>query len=414
MASFTKEDLHDIFGFGKKGDKSAQADENDVYEDMMNNCDIPFEQKVAQQVHPILQKINDSELVCRYRPEKVEEKIEQKKEEKHAHVSRDDGINPEGVKQAYGPDVKTQPTGKQLQEAFEEYDSIDNVLVKQNKQIQDKKDIEALISNKPKNIVDETVNKLLSSIKEEKVVQKIKEIKIEQVKMTTEKENEVKTESQQEFDINNWWLKSPNPKFAKLYFHKKIAIQDTTRGNRLPFDQYRSDLISAKVDTNIGIYDVESVLKKIIQNQQWRDRIKEIQLNINSQYYKFKRYLQMLRGLVMNIEKVSPAAAYEGLYLQHLGDMQAYMADLEVAHENAKTVMTNLSAAWESLSRQLTIATQGRVIENVYNQQNINNGKIVKYGAEKENINKTEMNEFISVKEQKEKKVESSSIDDIL
>ena len=177
-----------------------------------------------------------------------------------------------------------------------------------------------------------------------------------------------------DLDIKNdspWLLTSPSVRFDHFYQNKKSTINRISHGGILPFDNWNEELRKAYVDvTAAELYDLEFIQRKMQQVQKWRDRIQEILLKTNTQYFLWKRAIDLLHGALAGTQYEKPAERQKGVIFQHLGDMEFYFADLEALKENVHSVMRNLEGAFECLSRQLTVAQDKNRIPSKYENDN--------------------------------------------
>ena len=166
-------------------------------------------------------------------------------------------------------------------------------------------------------------------------------------------------------NLEEWNLTSPSPKFDAFYSEKANILNRVLKSDMIPIERYTQDLIDAKVDVSVPIYDLPQIHKRMQEVQAWRDRVKEIQMNCNSQYYKFETAYEFLKGLLARVEYAKPAAKQEGVIYEHLSDFGLYFSDLKGIHRSAEIVSKNLDSAYETLSRQLTIALPNKNVERL-------------------------------------------------
>jgi hypothetical protein len=166
-------------------------------------------------------------------------------------------------------------------------------------------------------------------------------------------------------NLDEWNLTSPSPKFDSFYREKANILNRVLKSDMIPIERYTQELIDAKVDVSVPIYDLPQIHKRMQEVQAWRDRVKEIQMNCNSQYYKFETAYEFLKGLLARVEYAKPAVKQEGVIYEHLSDFGLYFSDLKGIHRSAEIVSKNLDNAYETLSRQLTIALPNKNIERM-------------------------------------------------
>lgn len=152
-----------------------------------------------------------------------------------------------------------------------------------------------------------------------------------------------------------WLLKSPSEKYDNFYEEKRsLLTNDLLKDGEIPFDDYYRELSNANVDVNVSTYDAEEVGRRITEVMQHRDRIKHIQLYVNSQYFVWKQFMELLPGLIARIEY--ERGKQEGIVYEHLKDMYSYFGSLDGLHKSCEMVSKHLDAAYASLSRQVAIA----------------------------------------------------------
>jgi transcriptional antiterminator Rof (Rho-off) len=94
--------------------------------------------------------------------------------------------------------------------------------------------------------------------------------------------------------------------------------------------------------------------------QQHRERIKNISLKCNVQYFVWKRWIEkdMLKGYLARVEYIKPAIKQEGLVMEHMRDLEFYYAQLEALYNNCYKVEKTLEAAYDTLSRRVSICME--------------------------------------------------------
>ena len=183
-------------------------------------------------------------------------------------------------------------------------------------------------------------------------------------------------------DSLGWNLDCDEDMFANFYEEKSSAI----KGWLLPFGEINfksliSELKDARVDLsslNYGdLHKIFSIMKEI---QQWRDRVSQIAIRVNAQYYSWKRAIDLFIGLLAQFKYEKPATKQDGLVYKHMGDMIRYFSQLESSHKSVEMIMKNLDNAFECLSRQVTISMPGRDHEDLekkasdrMSEKNVNN-----------------------------------------
>lgn len=153
-----------------------------------------------------------------------------------------------------------------------------------------------------------------------------------------------------------WRLSSPDEKFAHFYVKKREFLPDLLPGGQIPFTRYHKELILSSTELNLEILDPIELNRQMVKVNKFRERVTQIGLEINNQYFRWKRAVELFRGLLAGVEYAKPAAKQEGLVHTHLSDFEGYLNRLEGMHYNVNKVEKNLDAAFDSLSRQVTIS----------------------------------------------------------
>lgn len=154
----------------------------------------------------------------------------------------------------------------------------------------------------------------------------------------------------------SWLLDSPAEKYDRFYAEKRKFLPSLLPGGLVPVSQYESMLRKAHVDIDIGSYDADTAHSKMMECQQWRNRLQEVFIHVNFQYRRWDRAVDLFRGVLARVEYEKPAARQEGVVYQHMRDMEMYLKHLEGLHDALNHVMKNIEAAWETMSRRVTIA----------------------------------------------------------
>lgn len=154
-----------------------------------------------------------------------------------------------------------------------------------------------------------------------------------------------------------WNFSSPIPKLDNFYSEKKKIVLSIVGENPLPFDELRNELREAKIDLAALSYDAEILWRTMVRIHEWKDRVQEILIGVNSQYYLWHRFVDLLRGLLAHVAYEKPVDKFKGVIYTHMGDVEEYVAQLEGLKEDIDGVMRNLDGAANLASRHLTILT---------------------------------------------------------
>jgi hypothetical protein len=230
------------------------------------------------------------------------------------------------------------------------------------------KTIEKSVENLKNGVVSEPINLDLDlSAEEPKKQEKVakKEVVEEKKKEVIEEKKDEISDFVASINLDDWNLDCPDPKFSKFYKEKKKVIASVLKGGRLPLDQFTNELIECHVDVTLPIYDLPEIHRKMQAVQKWRDRVKDIQMNCSKQYFKFEVAMRLLQGLLVRYETARSALLREGVFYEHMADIEMYFADLKHVFKSSEYVSKNLDNAFECLSRQLTIAMGGKSVERI-------------------------------------------------
>ena len=171
-----------------------------------------------------------------------------------------------------------------------------------------------------------------------------------------------------------WSLDSPVTLYNKFYKRKRELVEKYS-GEQLNFKALNEELINASVDVTDEIFDQEIVRKKMEMVQQYRERVKKISITCNTQYFLWKRWIEkdMLKGYLAKIEYLKPSIKQEGLVLEHMGDLEYYYSQLEALYNNCYKVEKTLEAAYEMLSRKVSICMELKPIDRYDRSKRSNN-----------------------------------------
>ena len=164
----------------------------------------------------------------------------------------------------------------------------------------------------------------------------------------------------------HWDFKTDNPKFSSFYTEKEKLVRRITQNDILPFSAWREEMQDAKVDLSTVEYDLRAIHSKMVLVQDWKDRIQELLIRANGQYFLWRRFTDLLRGYLAKIGYEKPAEKFKGVIYQHMGDVEFYYAELESIREDLMGVVKNLEAAAIVLNRQLSIILYSKDVPTKY------------------------------------------------
>lgn len=139
-------------------------------------------------------------------------------------------------------------------------------------------------------------------------------------------------------------------------------------GGVIHFSNLMEELRQAKPDlTQVVFGDMQSMFVALKQIQKWKDRITAIQIDVNQQFYSWKRAIELFRGVLARCRYEKPSEKQDGVVMEHMGDMIMYMSKLESLHFSASAVRENLDNAFDCISRQITtsVSTMGKDVDFV-------------------------------------------------
>lgn len=167
---------------------------------------------------------------------------------------------------------------------------------------------------------------------------------------------------------HSWKIDCPSPKYAYFYKEKREALEDMLLvGGELEFDKIFAELEEASVDTTVGeTFVADLICKKLEEVQRWRDRIKQLQLKINRQYFHWERSMELFAGLLARLEETRGAEKRDGIRYEHMYDMEMYFSSLKSLHKSIEIVGRTLDGAFECLSRQVTVTMPMKEVSDRY------------------------------------------------
>lgn len=171
-------------------------------------------------------------------------------------------------------------------------------------------------------------------------------------------EIKVKSYSMIEDDKMKWSLTSPSVMYETFYQQKKVVLDSCLAGGQVEFSLWSKELEDASVDVVTEVFDQQVIIKQMEAVQQHRNRVKYIGVRVNNQYFLFDRFTPLLRGYLARIQYLKPVLKQEGLILEHMGDVEMYLEKLRGLHKSVADTEKNLAAAYEMLSRKVTICME--------------------------------------------------------
>jgi len=168
-----------------------------------------------------------------------------------------------------------------------------------------------------------------------------------------------------------WHFESTSQLFNTFYFRKRDLIEPLLdAAGKLNFDSLHDELGESHLRIS-DIYDPKIISQEMTLIQQYRERVKEIQLKVVRQYYLWELHTEQLEGELARTQYLKPQIKQKGLESAHMGDVQRYFAELKGIREAAKKVEENLHAAFETLSRKVTVCEVLKPVERVFNNTSL-------------------------------------------
>jgi len=146
--------------------------------------------------------------------------------------------------------------------------------------------------------------------------------------------------------------------YDSFYRQKKIVLDSCLIGGQVQFSLWKKELEEASVDVVSEVFDQQVIIKQMEEVQQFRNRVKYIGVRVNNQYFLFDRFTPLLRGYLARIQYLKPVLKQDGLILEHMGDVEMYFERLRGLHKSVADTEKNLAAAYEMLSRKVTICME--------------------------------------------------------
>jgi hypothetical protein len=274
------------------------------------------------------------------------------------------------------PEPEPEPEKKESTEIdmFDDFDSIPEDELKEVKE--EPKEVK----EEPKEEISEEVKEVVSDMSDfhEEIKQKEEEV----VEETQIDQISVESSSMMDGDKIKWSLKSPSAMYESFYRQKKNVLDSCLAGGQIEFSLWSKELEDASVDVVTEVFDQQVIIKQMEAVQQFRNRVKYIGVRVNNQYFLFDRFAPLLRGYLARIQYIKPALKQDGLVLEHMGDIEFYFERLRSLHKSVADAEKNLAAAYEMLSRKVTICMELPPAERYSKPEHKDSG--MKYHYEKE------------------------------
>jgi len=177
------------------------------------------------------------------------------------------------------------------------------------------------------------------------------------------------TDVEKRLEDEGWKITCPSPMWEEFYKHKVQSLEQYVMGREIPFRAFYTEIKKAHVNIKVSLSDHRNIASKMQEIQGCRDRVVQIRTQICSQHFLWKRLIPLFEGLVAMVQYEKPAAKQEGVIYNRMHDMIEYQSKLEMMYESTKDVISNLDAAYDSLSRQVTMSMPQKTIERFENNE---------------------------------------------
>jgi hypothetical protein len=149
-----------------------------------------------------------------------------------------------------------------------------------------------------------------------------------------------------------------NPAFKDFYRSKLSVLKSMLKTfGVLDLDDLFEELAGVKLNFFVGenqIATPDLIRVRLDESYRARVRVSELLIKALAQYPAWERYSDMLRGKLWKDHDLRGAHKRDGITMEHMADIEGYVAKLHGFIEQAKHEDNMLRAAADSLSRQLT------------------------------------------------------------
>lgn len=165
------------------------------------------------------------------------------------------------------------------------------------------------------------------------------------------------------------WLELSCPSMGVRSFYRfkiRELIYITRKFPMLNVPSLMSEVKQLNVDHSFeALPDLDQIVSKMNKVIRSRHRLTEILSTVLEQFYLWERAREMLRGRLFIDKDVKGAHKRDGIPMEHMGDIEHYVSELQGLHEAGKRVDGFLVAAHESLSRMVACVSQEKKSEVV-------------------------------------------------
>jgi hypothetical protein len=352
MSKVSTSDIDDIFGIPRDGSNIVDDDDGDVYNSGKTETQkVAFEEKAKELAEEVTQKI-EAKTEPKVEKSTTEKKVDKPKSEKKEDVET-------SLKSVI-------PTTKSFDDLFEDDE-------KKTPEPPKAEPVKPAIVEESKPVEPVVVEPVV-----EAKVPKAESVGVMDPKGQVEtddastKANEPQRQPSVPLNTTNksrkhvWKLDCPSAKYNYFYKEKRDALENMLLvGGELDFDKIFAELEGASVDVSVGeTFVPDLICKKLEEVQRFRDRIKQLQLQVNRQYFHWERAMELFDGLLRRTEY--DKFKQDGVMYEHMYDMEMYHSDLKSLHRSIDTVSRTLDGAFECLSRQVTITMPMKEVSDRY------------------------------------------------
>lgn len=194
-----------------------------------------------------------------------------------------------------------------------------------------------------------------------------------------------------------WLLDCPSEKYERFYDKKREELPFLLPNGQIKFRRVQAELRESHVQLELDTFDKETIGRQMSEVEELLHRVSQIQLDLNDQYYRWKRFIDLFRGNLARVDYEKPAVRQDGVIYDHMRDFEAYFSKLEALYLSANQVYKTLEAAFDCLSRQLTIVLRDSNVEKptIYS----NSGSSIKHSESRPVKLETELEDYDQLEE---------------
>lgn len=189
--------------------------------------------------------------------------------------------------------------------------------------------------------------------------------------------------------VLQWQLKCNNERFERFYREKQEIISQVVPVEQIPYKSWVKELSSSSVQLdNNQLYDLKYLNEKMQEVQKYLDRITQIYVICNDQFFAWQQLIPMFEGLLAGFLYEKPAIRQEGIIYEHMRDMRIYWGQLSSIRDSTDVVLKNLEKARETISRHVTIVLSNLEPNRVVKVDQTSQQRLQKIRPEPPNVKK--------------------------